>query len=228
MSGFTISYRDKWEHPVFRNLLEAGIWAWMCDTAAWKDTKVRFNGELVSLKRGQLVTSVRFIAKGFSTTEQLTRTFIKNLENDGMANTQTTHRGTIITICNYDRYQQTQDADNTHANEQPTHSQHTANTNKKEYNNINKDNIGAKIALKPDDVSQQVFDDFLALRKEKRAKLTVTALAGIRREAEKAGFTLEKALRRCCERGWQGFKAEWVADEKPPERPKDGFARAWS
>lgn len=30
------------------------------------------------------------------------------------------------------------------------------------------------------------------------------------REAEKAGLTLEGALRICCERGWRGFKAEWI------------------
>lgn len=37
---------------------------------------------------------------------------------------------------------------------------------------------------------------------------------GIQREAEKAGITLEEALSTCCERGWQGFKAEWYRREK--------------
>ena len=64
---------------------------------------------------------------------------------------------------------------------------------------------------KPEAVSQEVWGDFLSLRKEKRAKLTSTALAGIRREADKAGWTLENALTESCARGWTGFKAEWVA-----------------
>lgn len=132
MSGFTKSYRQKWHHPVFRDLLEAGIWAWMCDTAAWKDTSVRFNGEVIKLSRGQLVTSVRFISQGFRIGEQVTRTFMQNLEKDAMANTLTTHRGTIITICNYDKFQQNENTDNTPLNTQLTNCQQTANTNKKE------------------------------------------------------------------------------------------------
>lgn len=59
------------------------------------------------------------------------------------------------------------------------------------------------------EVSMQVFNDFVALRKKKKALLTKTAIDGIKREAQKAGVSLETALKECCERGWVGFKAEW-------------------
>ena len=67
---------------------------------------------------------------------------------------------------------------------------------------------------KPEGVSEQVWTDFSALRTKRRAPITETALKGIQREAEKAGITLEAALSTCCERGWQGFKAEWYRREK--------------
>lgn len=67
---------------------------------------------------------------------------------------------------------------------------------------------------RPDGVSEQVWNDFSALRNKRRAPITETALKGIQREAEKAGITLEEALSTCCERGWQGFKAEWYRREK--------------
>lgn len=67
---------------------------------------------------------------------------------------------------------------------------------------------------KPESVSEQVWEDFSALRTKRRAPITETALKGIQREAEKAGITLEEALSTCCERGWQGFKAEWYRREK--------------
>lgn len=67
---------------------------------------------------------------------------------------------------------------------------------------------------KPESVSEQVWNDFTALRTKRRAPITETALKGIQREAEKAGITLEAALSTCCERGWQGFKAEWYRREK--------------
>jgi hypothetical protein len=68
-------------------------------------------------------------------------------------------------------------------------------------------------ATPPDGVSVSVWEDYLKTRK---SKMTDTALAGLRREAEKAGFTLQKALETACERGWRGFKAEWVTDAKQP------------
>jgi len=69
--------------------------------------------------------------------------------------------------------------------------------------------------LCPADVSDQVWKDFLATRK---AKITETALKGIEREAQKAGWTLESALQECTVRGWRGFKAEWVLN-----RSRSGF-----
>lgn len=67
----------------------------------------------------------------------------------------------------------------------------------------------------PSDVTEQVWHDFLQTRKQLRAAVTDTAITGIRREADKAGITLEAALRMCCARGWRGFKAEWVVNGKP-------------
>lgn len=64
-------------------------------------------------------------------------------------------------------------------------------------------------------VSEQVLSDWMAHRKEKRAKVTATAVRGIQREADKAGVTLEAALAMCCARGWTGFKADWVNDSRP-------------
>jgi len=78
------------------------------------------------------------------------------------------------------------------------------------------------IVQKPSDVDDRVWSDFLALRKAKRALLTETALAGIAREATKAGITLDEALRTCCERGWQGFKAEWASNGAQPAPANSG------
>jgi uncharacterized protein YdaU (DUF1376 family) len=65
---------------------------------------------------------------------------------------------------------------------------------------------------RPDDVPEQVWLDWLAIRKAKRAPLTVTALETIQREATKAGVPLAVAVRTCVEQGWQGFRADWYAN----------------
>ena len=63
---------------------------------------------------------------------------------------------------------------------------------------------------RPEGVDVTVWRDFVQHRKRQRADVTVTALCGIQREAKKAGWTLEQALRECVVRGWRGFKADWV------------------
>lgn len=79
---------------------------------------------------------------------------------------------------------------------------------------------------RPEGVGEQVWADFLAIRRAKRSPLTTTALQGIEREAEKAGKTLHEALAICCERGWQGFKAEWVAGAQVRQMPMTPSAAA--
>lgn len=75
-------------------------------------------------------------------------------------------------------------------------------------------------------VDEQVAKEFLAIRKTKRAPLTEIALAGIRREAAGVGWTLDQTLRKCVERGWQGFEAAWVTDKKTTGASQHGnFAK---
>jgi len=69
--------------------------------------------------------------------------------------------------------------------------------------------------IRPTDVSESVWGDYLKTRKAKKAgPPTETAINGIRREAEGVGWTLEQALRKCVERSWVGFEARWVTEEK--------------
>lgn len=73
---------------------------------------------------------------------------------------------------------------------------------------------------KPDDVTESTWLDFIRHRAGKKAPVTETALQGIRREAERAGWAMEDALREVCSRGWQGFKAAWVNKEGQNEHGK--------
>lgn len=67
----------------------------------------------------------------------------------------------------------------------------------------------------PDDVDVQTWDDWLALRKAKKAPVTETVIRQARVEAGKAGMALTKFLEVWCARGSQGLQADWL---KPNER----------
>lgn len=76
-----------------------------------------------------------------------------------------------------------------------------------------------KIAVdKPSEVSQQHWDDWLAVRKAKRAgPITETALSLIRKEAQKAGATLDEAIGVAAGQGWQTFKADYSHGIEAPK-----------
>ena len=65
----------------------------------------------------------------------------------------------------------------------------------------------------PHDVSPQVWQDWLQLRKSKKASVTETVVKGARAEAGKLNWTLDQFLVEWCTRGSQGLKAEWVNDK---------------
>lgn len=69
-------------------------------------------------------------------------------------------------------------------------------------------NINAALT-RPLDVSQDVWDAYLKIRKAKNAPLTEIALNRIRKQGEQACLTLEDTLLECIDRNWAGFKVDW-------------------
>jgi len=74
----------------------------------------------------------------------------------------------------------------------------------------------ATVVATPEGVSDSVWQEFKNLRKAKKAPITQRAIDKISEEASNAGWTLEKALEECIVRGWQAFKADWVAKKANP------------
>ena len=71
----------------------------------------------------------------------------------------------------------------------------------------------ATVVATPEGVSQSVWDDFVKHRKAKKAQVTQTVIDGITKEAKKAGWPLEDALKETILRNWASFKADWVTNK---------------
>jgi len=78
----------------------------------------------------------------------------------------------------------------------------------------------ATVVAMPDGVSPEVWADFVKHRKVKRAQITKLVIDGIQREADKAGWSLEDALRETVVRNWQSFKADWVEKNANPSETR--------
>ena len=78
----------------------------------------------------------------------------------------------------------------------------------------NQEPITNNHTIAPEGVSNEVFNDFVKLRKGLKAPVTQTAIKGLAREAQKANMSLEQVMVLCCQNGWRGFKADWIPKEK--------------
>lgn len=89
---------------------EREAWLWLIEHAAWKDvTRNTGTGGVVSLERGQISVSLQSLATAWGWSKKRVRGFLKRLEQGhSIGNKRGTGKGTastIITICNYDKYQ---------------------------------------------------------------------------------------------------------------------------
>lgn len=75
----------------------------------------------------------------------------------------------------------------------------------------------------PNDVDVEVWGEWVAHRRTKRAPVTERVVEAMRSEASGAGMTLQQAITECMLRGWTGFKAAWVT---PHGQASTGRGRA--
>ena len=63
---------------------------------------------------------------------------------------------------------------------------------------------------KPEDIDQPTWDDWLMIRKTKRQPITQRAIDMMNTQASNYGISFVEAVVICVERGWGGFKAEYM------------------
>lgn len=108
MSGYIKLHRGWSNSDIFHKteFCERAAWVWLLETAAWKDTVRRAGkGQAVEVKRGQLHTSHNALASAWGWSAKRVRGFIDRLEKAGNLGAVGDKNGTLITICNYGKYQ---------------------------------------------------------------------------------------------------------------------------
>ena len=102
---------------LYRKLQECWVWedkepfdkrsAWidLLLTANHADAKLLFNGELITVQRGQILTSVRKLSVKWKWSVNKVYRFLKLLESDKMLQKKSNKDRTLLTIVNYSVYQ---------------------------------------------------------------------------------------------------------------------------
>ncbi len=147
--------------PISRRLFEHPFWceervfsrfeAWLdiVQSARFEDTKQLIGNRFIEVKRGQMLVSLRFLAGRWQWSTKKVNSFLDLLIQDKMIIKETPKETgqTVITICNYDKY-------NFISQELETEKKQQGNTKetpwKQQGNKINKDNKENK--LKKDNI----------------------------------------------------------------------------
>jgi hypothetical protein len=129
MSGWFAVKHGIGKHPIFKGKPERlGAWVAMLDEAAYDDTEQDVAGVCIQVKRGELCASQAMLEDITGLSRQKLRTFLAALEREGTIRTrpatESTKSRTIVTFCNYDKYQTPQPSGNqTATKDQPTKEQ---------------------------------------------------------------------------------------------------------
>lgn len=116
MSGFYAMHRGWMDHPVFsrpKEMSEREAWLWLIENAAYKARRYRVGVIVVDLERGQLAVSIRHLADQWGWSKSRVDRFLTKLSGHQMIGTAAGQGVTVITVCNYTKYQDARDSDET-------------------------------------------------------------------------------------------------------------------
>jgi DNA replication protein DnaD len=91
---------------------EREAWLWLIENAAWKPmTRTNAKGERIRIERGQMHLSLRQLEKVWGWGKNKVSRFLQRLEDYEMiSGTASGQSGHIVTLCNYDVYQEDRDS----------------------------------------------------------------------------------------------------------------------
>ena len=106
MAGWIKIYRELADHWLASQPEKLGWWVLLLLKAEREDRKVFVGNQIVELKRGQIIASNSFLADLWRTSERTVGRFLDVLEEEKMLHRCTHRKITVLTICNYESYQE--------------------------------------------------------------------------------------------------------------------------
>lgn len=198
-----------------------------------------WHGKEISV--GSFVTSLQSLAFGSGLSVQQVRTSLNKLKSTGEITDKSTSEYRIITVCNYDKYQTTQDdfqqaiqqTEQQASNKQIT-SKQQANNNNQEYKNerskeeekrdtdVSQKKFSFLDELVAIGVDKQIAEDWIKVRKTKRLSQTRTAMNGTIKCLKEIkciyGLSFNDAIRICVEHSWGGCRADFFKEYSIPQQ----------
>jgi hypothetical protein len=109
--GWVKLWREQFIHEVSERKpwCDGYAWSYLYSQANYKAGVTNFRNQYIPLERGQFITSKLKLQEIFGWSQRRTNSFLTSLETRGMCTIKVTKRFIMITICNYEKYQSTED-----------------------------------------------------------------------------------------------------------------------
>ena len=139
-NGWIKIHRKMLQNPVvMKDPDHLAVWMYLLLNATHAEIPAMFGGKKIMLHPGQLITGRKAIAKFFGVNENKIYRVINVLKSEQQITQQTSNKNSLITIVNWDEYQELAQQDEHQMNSNRTASEQQVNTNKnvrmKECNN---------------------------------------------------------------------------------------------
>ena len=106
MAGWIKIYRELADHWLAQHPEKLGWWVLLLLKVAHEDKKVLVGNQMIELKRGQIIASLTYLADLWQTSKRTAERFVELLEKEQMLRRCVSRKVSIITICNYESYQE--------------------------------------------------------------------------------------------------------------------------
>lgn len=115
-SGWIKLHRQLQECPIWygERFSKGQAWVDLLMLANHSDKEILFNGEIITVKRGQYLTSTVKLSEKWLWNRKTVMSFLKLLEKDKMISRVSDNKKTLITIENYEIYQSKEDFNGQH------------------------------------------------------------------------------------------------------------------
>lgn len=222
---------DHWLYKENRPHTKREAWEDMLLLCNHSEEKILIGTQIIDCKRGQSVKSLKTWADSFNWTISKVRRFFILLKKENMIELESVQKSTRLTVCNYEYYQSERNNNETimkrkrNDNETQTATNKNDKNVKKGKNNINIPKFNFRQSLIDLGVNPNIADDWLIVRKAKKASNTETAFRNIKKEIELSVLPANECIKMAAEKSWQGFKAEWISktSNSPTNYSKDKF-----
>ncbi|WP_338637847.1 DnaD domain-containing protein [Staphylococcus aureus] len=132
------SIQNHWLFKEKRTFSKFEAWIYLLMEANHSKAKVPIGNQIVTVERGQRLTSILTLSDLFNWSRFKVKTFLDLLESDGMLEVKTTSKYTLITIVNYDFYQSMEEnSDSKNDNKSTTNQQQMDNKSTTNQQQIN-------------------------------------------------------------------------------------------